>query len=648
MNDLRRMKSKLPVPVKEEEDVELQRLESSRQSIITGAKEASNTAQKYKRQIKVLQVQISQKESLIAEVANGESTANETKNLYHKKLVKLQKEYDKSKKELDEAQKKIAQLENTDNSEPVDLSQLKNLEADYKKKLKTMQKKLNEVQESETANKHLTKYQKNYERRLKDLEGQLARSKNLYKDVNRQLKSETDKKVKYEQELRKNEVRIKELELKTDKQQKVLKRKNEEVVKATRKLRYGVDQAKENQEFEKKRQWLENEIEKIFHQQKDIELLEKSLRDRDSSLKKKEALMVEKGELELKKTKSSIKLSKDISRISIKMDTIEEEISQHHRRSVQGHHDESDEQSVEQLIRVKDELLVQKLQMDQLFETGGLALNEERRLIELGEAIEAVEEALQYKNDLIEKKQLTLADEDVDYRNVEFLLDNMGILSKSEYKHLLGKFFIKIIELRKSAQDSDEMRCHFELQASGHEKQLEDAQHFISVMQEQREREFIELQRRHEEEVQFLMSQLQRLNESRNNSASFLEKKIKGLEKDLYFYKSKFRQGKEIHHDSHSQQQQSTDTSNMSNSGHHHGVTLPRLKHPGRLIDSEQRMTGLDSHQVEESKRLNDIFKVTNSHPRRNQKEDSDRQKAMLEYSLTDSIDVISKNPWEN
>ena len=68
-------------------------------------------------------------------------------------------------------------------------------------------------------------------------------------------------------------------------------------------------------------------------------------------------------------------------------------------------------------------------------------------------------------------------------------------------------------------QDSDEMRCHFELQASEHEKQLEDAQHFISVMQERREREYIELQRRHEEEVQFLMRQLQQLNESRNNSA---------------------------------------------------------------------------------------------------------------------------------
>ena len=66
-------------------------------------------------------------------------------------------------------------------------------------------------------------------------------------------------------------------------------------------------------------------------------------------------------------------------------------------------------------------------------------------------------------------------DTDHHYRNVEFLLDRMGPMSASEYKHLLGKFFLKITELRKSAHEADEMRCHLELQASDHEKQLEDA-----------------------------------------------------------------------------------------------------------------------------------------------------------------------------
>ena len=67
---------------------------------------------------------------------------------------------------------------------------------------------------------------------------------------------------------------------------------------------------KENEELEQKRQWVENEIEKIVAKQKDIALLEKELRGRDSSLRKKEALLLEKGNLEKKKSKTSLNISK--------------------------------------------------------------------------------------------------------------------------------------------------------------------------------------------------------------------------------------------------------------------------------------------------------------------------------------------------
>lgn len=67
---------------------------------------------------------------------------------------------------------------------------------------------------------------------------------------------------------------------------------------------------KENAELEQKRQWVENEIEKIVAKQKDIALLEKELRGRDSSLRKKEALLLEKGHLEKKKSKTSLNISK--------------------------------------------------------------------------------------------------------------------------------------------------------------------------------------------------------------------------------------------------------------------------------------------------------------------------------------------------
>ena len=67
---------------------------------------------------------------------------------------------------------------------------------------------------------------------------------------------------------------------------------------------------KENEELDKKREWLEDEIEKIVKKQKDMELLERDLDDRDLSLQKKEALLREKDLLENKKSESSLRLSK--------------------------------------------------------------------------------------------------------------------------------------------------------------------------------------------------------------------------------------------------------------------------------------------------------------------------------------------------
>lgn len=67
---------------------------------------------------------------------------------------------------------------------------------------------------------------------------------------------------------------------------------------------------KENEEIEQKRQWLDDEIEKFVDKQKDMELLERDLHDRDLSLQKKEALLKEKERLENKKSESSLRLSK--------------------------------------------------------------------------------------------------------------------------------------------------------------------------------------------------------------------------------------------------------------------------------------------------------------------------------------------------
>ena len=156
------------------------------------------------------------------------------------------------------------------------------------------------------------------------------------------------------------------------------------------------------------------------------------------------------------------------------MDTIEEELTTLHLGAQQ-------QEAVDRLHFVHSELTAQKSAMERVVkDTGGLEAQEERRLIELGEAVDAVEEALQYKNNVIAHKQLVISDteqtetDQQQLRNVEFLLDQMGPMSKLEYRHLLGKFFLKVTELRRAAQRADEARCHFELQASQHEQQLQD------------------------------------------------------------------------------------------------------------------------------------------------------------------------------
>ena len=57
---------------------------------------------------------------------------------------------------------------------------------------------------------------------------------------------------------------------------------------------------------------------------------------------------------------------------------------------------------------MKEDLTSQQTVLERDAENGGLDSNESRRLIELGEAVEAIDEAIQFKNTLIAEKQTTI------------------------------------------------------------------------------------------------------------------------------------------------------------------------------------------------------------------------------------------------
>ena len=66
----------------------------------------------------------------------------------------------------------------------------------------------------------------------------------------------------------------------------------------------------EQAKLDQRRQWLDNEVEKVLRRKEAMEALAEELKKREAIVLKKEALLAEKSELEIKKLRSSQVLSK--------------------------------------------------------------------------------------------------------------------------------------------------------------------------------------------------------------------------------------------------------------------------------------------------------------------------------------------------
>ena len=66
----------------------------------------------------------------------------------------------------------------------------------------------------------------------------------------------------------------------------------------------------EQVKLEQRRQWLDNEVEKVLKRKQAMEALEEELKKRETIIRNREAMLAEKSELEMKKLRSSQVLTK--------------------------------------------------------------------------------------------------------------------------------------------------------------------------------------------------------------------------------------------------------------------------------------------------------------------------------------------------
>ncbi|XP_057576065.1 kinesin-like protein KIF7 isoform X2 [Hippopotamus amphibius kiboko] len=490
------------------------------------------------QKIRELAINIRMKEELIGELVRTGKAAQALNRQHSERIRELEQEAERVRAELSEGQKQLRELEGKEPQDACERSQLQ----EFRKRVAAAQSQVQVLKEKKQATERLASLSAQSEKRLQELERNVQLMRQQQGQLQRRLREETEQKRRLETEMNKRQHRVKELELKHEQQQKILKIKTEEIAAFQRKRRSGsngsVVSLEQQQKIEEQKKWLDQEMEKVLQQRRALEELGEELRKREAILAKKEALMQEKTGLESKRLRSSQALSEDIVRVSSRLEHLEKELSEKSGQLRQGSA-QSQQQirgEIDALRQEKDTLLKQRLEIDSKLRQGSLlSAEEERTLFQLDEAIEALDAAIEYKNEAITCRQRVLRASASLLSQCEMnLMAKLSYLSSSETRALLCKYFDKVVTLREEQHQQQIAFSELELQ-------LEEQQRLVYWLEVALERQRLEMdrqltlqQKEHEQNIQLLLQQSRdHLGEGLADSKRQYETRIQALEKEL-------------------------------------------------------------------------------------------------------------------
>ncbi|KAG8011961.1 Kinesin-like protein KIF27, partial [Nibea albiflora] len=265
--------------------------------------------------------------------------------------------------------------------------------------------------------------------------------------------------------------------------------------------------------------WLEDEEELVLQKRAELKELEEDLRRREEAL------------------------SQDLLNVSVRLDTLEEQLqSSSSVRQTGG-------VTIEELEKERGALKKRRDTLDaQLKDNTVLTVEEEHYLLQLEEAIEALDAALEFKNRSIQDKQKKLLITDSHSRQSQStepaqlceVIRKLKELSPPEASELLVKYFNKVVCLRE-AEHYMRLRCEeLELHAGEQEVVLRELEVAVQRLALDADRRLTEQHRDHQNNIQLL---LQKLKEGGSGEAQqAVQDRLQHLEKELFFYKSSSRQ----------------------------------------------------------------------------------------------------------
>ncbi|XP_012495466.1 PREDICTED: kinesin-like protein KIF27 [Propithecus coquereli] len=518
--------------LRESQELNLQKLRNS-ERILTEAKQ----------KMRELTINIKMKEDLIKELIKTGNDAKSVSKQYSLKVTKLEHDAEQAKEELNETQKQLQELENKGLS---DVALKVKLQKEFRKKMDAAKLRVQVLQKKQQDSKKLASLSIQNEKRANELEQNVDHMKYQKVQLQKRFREENEKKKQLDAEIKRDQQKIKELQLKSE-QEEGLKLKAEDLDafnwKRRKDLLGSIDPL---QKLDEQKKWLDEEVEKVLNQRQELEELEEDLKKREAIVSKKEALLQEKSHLENKKLRSSQALSTDSLKISTRLNLLDQELSE---KSVQLQGSTAEEQikiseQVEALQKEKDQLQRQRNSVDEKLKNGRvLSPEEEHVLFQLEEGIEALEAAIEYKNESIQSRQNSLRTSFQNLSRSEAdVLEKLTCLSPVEIRAILFRYFNKVVNLREAERKQQLHNEEMKMKVLERDNMVHELESALEHLKLQCDRRLTLQQKEHEQKMQLLLHHFKEQDgEGIMETLKTYEDKIQQLEKDLYFYKKTSR-----------------------------------------------------------------------------------------------------------
>nr|XP_051689622.1 kinesin-like protein KIF27 isoform X3 [Oryctolagus cuniculus] len=523
-------------------DLKIECLQESQESNLQKLRNSELILNEAKQKMRELTINIKMKEDLIKELIKTGNDAKSVSKQYSLKVTELEHEAEQAKVELTETEKQLQELESKDLS---DIALKVKLQKEFRKKMDAAKLRVQVLQKKQQDTKKLASLSIQNEKRANELEQNIDHLKYQKVQLQKRLREENEKRKQLDAEIKRDQQKIKELQVKTEQEDQKLKAEAPSAFNL-RSRRGSLGSVDQLQKLDEQKKWLDEEVEKVLHQRQELKELEEDLRKREAAVSKKEALLQQKSHLESKKLRCSQALNTDSLKISTRLNLLDEELFEKNAQ-LQGSTAEEKikiSEQVHALQKERDQLQKRRNSVDEKLQSGRLLSPEEEHvLFQLEEGIEALEAAIEYKNENIQCRQNSLR---ASIRNLSHseanVLEKLVCLNPVEIRAILFRYFNKVVNLREAERKQQLENEEIKMKVLERDNMVRELESALEHLKLQCDRRLTLQQKEHEQKMQLLLHHFRESGgEDTTEILKTYEDKIQQLEKDLYFYKKTSR-----------------------------------------------------------------------------------------------------------